>query len=94
MFQNSVISKTGQMWKLYAGIAAMVIGSIVPAFEQSGMSWTAGTILAVGGYAFVLAFISCPACSQHWFYRALLYVEMYGPLFREAECPSCEKNFG
>jgi hypothetical protein len=93
MFQNSVISKTGQMWKLYAGILAMAVGSVVPAFEQSGMSWTVGTIIAVAGYLFSLVFISCPACHQRWFLRAILYAEIYGPLFRQSECPSCKKNF-
>ena len=93
MLQNSVIRKTSQLWKLYLGIAAMAFGSIAPAFEQSGLSWTTGTVIAVVGYVFALVFISCPACGQRWFYRAILYAEIYGPLFRKSECPTCKKDF-
>lgn len=81
------------MWKLYVGILAMIIGSVAPAFAQSGMSWTTGTVIAVAGYMFTLAFVSCPACHQRWFFRAMLYAEMYGPLFRQPACPTCKKNF-
>lgn len=93
MFQNSVITKTSQLWKLYVGVAAVVFGSIAPAFEQTGLSWTMGTIIAVAGYGFTLAFTLCPACGQRWFFRALLYAEIYGPLFKESACPTCKKNF-
>jgi len=93
MFQNSVIRKTSQLWKLYVGIGAVAFGSIAPIFEQTGLSWTMGTIIAVAGYAFVLAFTRCPACGQRWIFRAQLYAEMYGPLFNEPECPTCKKNF-
>jgi len=93
MFKNSVIRKTGQLWKLYVGIIAMAFGSVAPAFEQSGLSWTTGTVIAVLGYIFTLAFVSCPECGQRWFYRAILYAEMYGPLFSKSECPKCKKEF-
>ena len=93
MFADSVIRKTGQWWKLVVGVAAILVGSIVPIFESSGMSWTVGTIVAVVGYGFTLAFIKCPSCDLRWFWKALLYSEMYGPLFKKSACPSCEKNF-
>jgi len=75
------------------GILALVIGSVAPAFEQTGMSWTVGTIIAVVGYGFAVAYISCPSCSQRWFYKALLDAGMYGPLFRESICPDCKHDF-
>jgi hypothetical protein len=93
MFKDSVIHKTGQWWKLIAGVLALIGGSVIPLFEASGMSWTVGTIISVVGYGFVLAFISCPDCGQRWFWRALLYSEIYGPLFKKAACPNCEKVF-
>ena len=94
MFKDSVIRKTGQWWKLVIGIVAMLIGSIVPAFEASGMSWTTGTVIAVLGYGYVLAFIRCPSCELRWFWKALLYAEMYGPLFKNPACPNCAHDFG
>jgi hypothetical protein len=93
MFSNSVISKTQQMWKLWFGVIAMAVGSIAPAFEQTGLSWTTGTVIAVVGYGFSLAFISCPACGQRWLFKALLDAGMYGPLFRRSSCPSCDHGF-
>jgi hypothetical protein len=94
MFSNSVIRKTGQWWKLVVGTVVLLVGSIVPAFEASGMSWTVGTILAVLGYGFIIAFIRCPSCELRWFWKALLYAEMYGPLFKKAACPDCAHDFG
>lgn len=93
MFSNSVVSRTGQMWKLYIGVIALIAGSIVPMFEGSGISWTAGTVIAVLGYAGTAMFTQCPACGQKWFAKALIYAELYGPLFRTSVCPGCKKDF-
>jgi hypothetical protein len=93
MFSHSVISKTSQMWKFWIGVSALVIGSVAPMFEQTGMSWTAGTIIAVVGYGFTVAFTRCPACGQRWFYKALLDAGIYGPLFSKPECLACHHSF-
>ncbi len=94
MFKDSVIRKTHQWWKLLVGVAGLVIGSIAPLFEVSGISWTVGTIIAVVGYGFSVAAIRCPSCEQRWFWKALLYSEIYAPLFTKTACPSCEHDFG
>ncbi len=94
MFSHSVIGKTRQMWKLWIGVAAMVFGSIAPAFDQTGLSWTAGTVIAVLGYVFSLALIRCPVCGQRWLVKALVDAEIYGPLFRKSSCPACGHEFG
>lgn len=94
MIADSVISRTGQFWKLALSIVLLLIGSIVPIFEQIGMSWTVGTIIAVIGYGFGLAFIQCPNCNSRWFWKAALYAELYGPLFKKPECPICKNHFG
>jgi hypothetical protein len=94
MFAESVIRKTGQWWKLVVGVVALLAGSIVPVFESVGMSWTVGTVIAVVGYGFTLAFIKCQSCDLRCFWKALLYSEMYSPLFTKSSCPSCEHNFG
>ena len=94
MFKDSVIRKTGQWWKLAVGVLALVVGSTVPLFEASGMSWTVGTVIAVVGYGFLLAFIRCPECELRLFWKALIYSEMYGPLFTKGVCPGCDHDFG
>lgn len=81
------------MWKLILGVVTLIVGSTAPAFEQTSMSWTAGTIIAVIGYGFSVAFISCPSCGQRWFYKALLDAGLYGPLFRDPSCPACKQVF-
>lgn len=93
MFSQSVLSRTGQMWKFWFGISAVLVGSIVPVFEESGMSWTVGSIIAVVGYGFSVAMTRCPQCQDRWLWKALLDAGLYGPLFKKAECPSCKHAF-
>ncbi len=91
--KDSVIARTGQVWKLALAIVLLLVGSIVPAFEASGMSWTVGTILAIAGYAFGVLTIRCPACGNRWFWSAALDAGLYGPLFRQGACPACKREF-
>ena len=93
MLTNSVIARTSQSWKLILAIVLMVVGSFAPLWEQSGIDWTLGTIIAIAGYAFGLWFIACPSCGNRWFWSAALDATLYGPLFKRAECPSCKKDF-
>ena len=93
MLSDSVIIRTGQLWKLILAIVLLLAGSVLPIFEQLGITWTVGTIIAVIGYGFALAFIHCPDCGVRWFWKALLYAEIYGPLFKSSECPVCKKQF-
>lgn len=81
------------MWKLWIGLLAVLFGSVVPIFEYAGVSWTAGTIIAVVGYGFTVGFVICPVCGQRWFYKALFDAGIYGPLFRESSCPMCKHGF-
>lgn len=94
MMANSVIARTGQFWKFALAVLLLLIGSILPFFEQIGMTWTVGTIVAVAGYSFALAFIQCPSCNIRWFWKAVLYAELYGPLFKNPDCPICKQHFG
>lgn len=93
MFSDSVLARTGQLWKLAIAVLALVIGSVAPAFPATGMSWTVGTVLAIAGYAFGVWAIRCPSCGQRWFWIALLDGSLYKPLFTRAECPSCGTDF-
>jgi energy-coupling factor transporter transmembrane protein EcfT len=93
MFGNSVISRTGQSWKLMFAIVLMLVGSFAPLWEGSGINWTEGTILAVVGYVFGTVLIVCPKCGKRWFWAAALDARLYGPLFRESACPACKHDF-
>ena len=90
---DSVIARTGQVWKLALAIGLLLVGSIAPAFEASGMSWTVGSILAIGGYAFGLLTLRCPECGNRWFWSAAMDPGWYGPLFKKPACPACKRQF-
>jgi len=94
MFANSVITRTGQSWKLIIAILLLLIGSFAPLWEGSGIDWTLGSILAVAGYAFGVFFVVCPKCSNRWFWSAALDATLYGPLFKAPACPVCKQDFG
>jgi hypothetical protein len=91
--QNSVLARTGQMWKLVLAVLLLLVGSFVPFFEASGLSWTAGTILAIVGYAFGCYAICCPACGNRWLWSAALDASHYKPLFTGSACPMCKHDF-
>jgi len=93
MMKNSVITRSGQIWKLALGVALLLVGSFVPLVDSVGMSWTVGTIIAGLGYAFALAFIRCPACKDRWLWHATLNAELYAPLFKQSACPACQQDF-
>jgi len=92
MSSNSVLRNTDQTWKLVVAIVALLAGSILPAFPATGLSWTAGTILALAGYAFGVLLIRCPACGARWFWDALMQPEIYKDVLTKPECPTCRQQ--
>jgi len=93
MFANSVVTRTGQFWKLAVAMVLMVVGSFAPLWEGFRISWTLGTILVVVGYAFGIWYIVCPKCNNRWFWSAALDARLYGPLMKAPECPVCKQEF-
>ena len=90
---ESVIGRTGQWWKVVLGIAALLFGSVAPLFEDSGISMTTGTLIAVAGYGLAAALIRCPGCGERWFWKALLDAGLYKPLFTQTACPACHREY-
>jgi hypothetical protein len=93
MNASSVLRLTGQYWKLVPGVAALLVGSLAPLWQESGLDWTSGTVLAIAGYAFTCIAVRCPACGSRWFWQAALDAGLYAPLFRGTACPSCKRDF-
>jgi len=91
--KNSIIGRTGQWWKVIIGMVALLVGSIAPLFESSGISVISGTVLAVVGYGFTVAMVRCPDCGERWFWKALVDAGLYKPLFTKPECPACGKAY-
>jgi len=90
---KSVIGRTGQWWKVALGMAALIFGSVAPLFESSGITVTAGTVIAVVGYGFSVAMLRCPSCGEHWFWKALIDASLYRPLFTRSTCPGCGRDY-
>ena len=90
----SVVGLTNQYWKLGVGVAALLVGSIAPFFDESGIGWTSGTVIACVGYVYSVAFVRCPRCGSRWFWQAALDAAWYPPLFKGSACPACKHDFG
>lgn len=93
MAGSSVIARTGQMWKVVLGGGALLVGSFAPLVAATGLSWTGGTVLATVGYVFVCLAVRCPDCGSRWFWQAAMDARVYAPLFRQAACPSCQRDY-
>ena len=91
--KNSVVARTGQLWKLGLSVLLLLVGSFAPLFAGSGVSWTGGTILVLVGYAFGCLAIRCPACGNRWFWSAALDATHYKPLLSRSVCPVCKHDF-
>jgi hypothetical protein len=81
MFRNSVISRTGQTWKVCVAFAAMLVagGGMVYAqwrihslsAEQFLLTMLGSVALAFTGLAFAFLFVRCPRCRARWFWMAV-----------------------
>ena len=89
MFAESVIGQSNQMWKLVIAVVALLVGSFAPLFIEDIISWTSGTVLAIGGYVFGMLTIRCSSCKKMWFWEAALDPSVYKRLFKESQCPCC-----
>ena len=92
--KNSVISLSGQTWKLVLAVLALLIGSFAPLYPAIGIDWTSGTIIAIAGYAFGLVTIRCDECKNLWLWEATKGTAPYGPLFKRGKCPKCKHDYG
>ncbi|MCC5794670.1 MAG: hypothetical protein JJT85_08030 [Chromatiales bacterium] len=93
MLKDSVVTRTGQLWKLLLAVLLMLVGSFAPLWPATGLDWLSGSLVAVAGFAGGALLIRCPGCGQRWFWAALTRPEEYGPLFGKPDCPACKRSF-
>ncbi len=93
MATSSALSLTGQYWKFAFGVTGLLVGSIAPLFQATGMSWTVGSLIAGAGYAFALFAVRCPSCGSRWLWKAALDPAYYEPVFKGSVCPHCKHDF-
>ena len=94
MFSESVISQSGQLWKFLIAMVALLVGSFAPLFVEEIISWTTGSVMAIGGYVFGLLAIKCKDCNKMWFWEAALDARLYKPILKESGCPCCQHRYG
>jgi rubredoxin len=102
MFDNSIVRKTGQMWKVYlgilgflAGVVTMEVGFLLsPASTVGAVVLVVGINIMLGSSAFAMAAIRCPDCRANFVWEARATAGRHpGNLFSElsklSECPRC-----
>jgi hypothetical protein len=94
MLKKSVITRSGQLWKLVIAILALLVGSFAPLYPVTSISWTAGMVIAIIGYLFGVLAIRCKDCGKMWFWEAAKDAGLYGPLFKQSACPNCGQEYG
>jgi hypothetical protein len=94
MLKKSVITRSGQLWKLVIAILALLVGSFAPLYPVTSISWTAGMVIAIIGYLFGVLAIRCKDCGKMWFWEAAKDSRLYGPLIQQSACPNCGQEYG
>ena len=101
MFQNSVLVRTSQLWKVQGAIFAVLVGGVALVYgiasdtgEGAGLRWiVAGLLLVLGGLAFACVGVSCPKCGARWVWMAVSQrsASAYGTwLAALSHCPKCD----
>ncbi|MGI9290591.1 MAG: hypothetical protein ACR2QG_04840 [Gammaproteobacteria bacterium] len=92
MFTSSLLARSGQLWKFVFAVLALLVGSFAPLYPETGLSWTAGTVIAIGGYGFAIWSIHCAKCGSRWLWEATKGEDGYEFIYKSAkECSGCSK---
>jgi hypothetical protein len=103
VFEASVISKSGQLWKVHASVVLIILGGIAVFWGQSHLETYAADWLIAGGMTSVLAGlvyacfgIRCRACGAKWFWLAMSKQasnHWIHWLLSQSACPNCKNDF-
>lgn len=101
LFQHSVVTRSGQAWKLVAflvGGALMLLGlftaffSSVPLSETGKIVISLGSLgLGIGAITFLTLALKCPRCRTRWAWWQMRHgagVDLFGGLMSLRKCPS------
>ena len=100
MLENSVLARSGQLWKVLGAIcaisvggAALLYGVISNTADGGGLLWiVTGMLLTFGGLAFACLRVRCPKCGARWVWMAVSQQNSreYGTwLITLPHCPKC-----
>lgn len=81
MFDNSIIKKTGQMWKLYLsfillllGVASLFIGIKIAEIKSHSLAAflvLGGLIVGLSSLIFGIVSVRCPNCKAPWLWQGM-----------------------
>lgn len=104
MFDNSIIKKSGQMWKLQLSFILIVIGGISLLFgikmtntQPDSISISlvfGGIIVSLASLIFGIVSVRCPICKAPWLWLGISGKssgEWLSWLLSRTECPKCNK---
>ena len=105
MFENSIIAKTGQMWKLLLGILVVGGGAVIMFWGIASLSRTegfapvpfifSGMLLVVIGFGFIALAVRCPRCGARWCLRSMSQKDAgiwFAWLMAQTNCPWCTEE--
>jgi hypothetical protein len=101
MFENSVIRKTGQLWKMYVFFCGAVIGGLIMFYglanlenNKIGLAFSlAGMGAGIISFVFGCVSIRCPKCKAPWLWQGVSGKSSKGWLhwlLSRSECPKCK----
>jgi hypothetical protein len=103
---DTLLRRTGQLWKLYFGVGALPFSGLAVFFgalskprdavssSATVLLFLAGLALAVGGWVFAACSITCPNCRTRLLWKAVTEKRThawYAWITRLERCPVCEK---
>jgi uncharacterized membrane-anchored protein len=104
MFDNSIIKKTRQMWKLKLGFSLTLLGAVAlfggigilnkPPTAMNAILIIGGLVVGLSSFIFLIVAIRCPHCRAPWFWQGISghsSSNWLAWLISRAECPKCKK---
>jgi hypothetical protein len=102
MFRDSIVQRSGQLWKLTAGLLSQCIGFGIMVVGLRSLDDPHGFTLTVIGFgtgitafAAMCAAIRCPVCGMKWFWVAVRtqeHAQWVNWLRTRRVCPQCGHN--
>jgi len=100
MFDHSIVTKSGQLWKFWLGLSgvmigglSMMIGLVILKHEIGIILLLSGSVIAVMSFVFECMAIRCPGCKSRWLWTAIKSQDSSNWLwwlFSQTECPTCK----
>ena len=98
MFEDSLLTKTAQTWKVLLSSATVICGGIVMLtgiFRESALPGIGGFLIATVGFSLLCTAVKCPSCNARWAWIALSTQgvgKWFDWLIRLNECPKCKST--